>query len=89
MEDNGIEIGKEVKDKLVGFQGIVTAKTEHMTGCNRYEVTPQKLKEDGSYPDSSWFDGDELEVIGEGVNPETVRGPVLGGPRTRSIVTKK
>jgi len=30
------ELGKIAKDKITGFQGVLTARVEYLTGCNRY-----------------------------------------------------
>lgn len=57
-----IELGSKVKDKITGFQGVAIARYEWITGCVRYEVQPQKLK-DGKPLDSSSFDEKRLEVV--------------------------
>lgn len=57
-----LELGMTAKDKITGFQGILVAKTEWLTGCIRWGVEPTSLKD--SKPISvEWFDSDRIEVI--------------------------
>jgi hypothetical protein len=78
-----IRLGSAVKDKLTGFSGIATAVTVWLTGCTRYAVQPRKLDK-GKVQDPIWFDQDQLEVIGHGVNIEiaTPGGPPCRGRET-------
>jgi hypothetical protein len=82
------ELGKKARDKVTGFQGIITARTEHLTGCDRYQVTPP-VKADGTKPEEYWFDEAELDIIGDGISPKDVRGKENGGPKDRKLMTKK
>lgn len=34
------ELGNKAKDKITGFSGILTARIEFLTGCNRYCIQP-------------------------------------------------
>lgn len=56
-----IELGSKVKSKITGFSGVVTSRSEHLNGCNRYWVTPP-VDKDGKLPDGYWHDEAELEV---------------------------
>lgn len=64
-------MGKEVKDMVTGYSGIVTGKITWLFGCNQYHVLP-KASDDGSLKDGVWFDEGRLIVIGEGIRPEQV-----------------
>ena len=57
-----VELGTEVKSNITGFRGIVTSRSEHLNGCNRYWIQP-KVKKDGKYPDGCWLDEKELDII--------------------------
>jgi hypothetical protein len=57
-----IELGAEVKSKITGFAGMVTSRSEHLNGCNRYWIAP-KCKKDGKLPDGSWIDEGEIIVL--------------------------
>lgn len=61
MNDETLWLGKTVKDKVTGFTGVATGYVQYLTGCNQVLVAP-KVKEDGSLPDSAWFDEQRLEV---------------------------
>lgn len=82
-----IKLGDRVKEKVTGFSGIVTGISDFLTGCKRAGVQPEKLKDDGSVPDPSWFDIDHLTVVKAGVhkpiNQET-GGPALRNTPMRS-----
>jgi len=58
-------LGKTLKDRITGFQGVATGYVSYLTGCNQVLLAP-KVKEDGTLPDSSWFDEQRLEVV-EGI----------------------
>jgi len=55
-----IELGVKVESKITGFMGRVTARAEHVNGCNRYFVQPT-VDKDGKLPDGYWTD--EMELI--------------------------
>jgi len=71
------ELGKKAKDKITGFSGILTARVEYLTGCNRYAVQPQELK-DGKPIESMYFDEAQIEIISEGITPKDVQGEKNG-----------
>lgn len=64
--------GKEGKDKITGFVGIITARCDYMYGCGQYCLTA-KLDKDGKTQDGKWFDVGRIEIIGEGVNVSDVQ----------------
>lgn len=74
-----IKLGKKARDKITGFEGIVTGRAQYLTGCDQYSLAPPA--KDGSINRSEWFDEGRLEVIGDGIEPETVAGPRPGGPQ--------
>ena len=83
-------MGYEVKDKVTGFEGVVTSVSFDLYGCIQCVVTP-KLNKDGKKEDSHWFDYHRLEVTGaERVMPmpafavkviEHAKGPEAKPPR--------
>ncbi len=70
-------LGKQGKDKITGFVGIVTAKCYHLYGCAQYSLTPA-VDKDGKSQDIKWIDEGRLEIIGEGVDPKSVQSDVNG-----------
>lgn len=71
-------LGKKLKDKITGFEGIAVAHCKYLTGCDQYGLQPPLR--DGKIEPSQWFDEGRLEVVGEGVTAESVAGPKNGGP---------
>lgn len=71
------ELGKRAKDKITGFAGILTARCEFLTGCNRYCIQPTELK-DGKPIDSIYFDESQIEIVGDGISGKDVQGEEKG-----------
>jgi hypothetical protein len=55
-------LGVFVVDQVTGFRGVITARQDHLTGCNRYAVQPLAKKNGGRLPASFWFDEHALKV---------------------------
>ncbi len=62
-----IKLGSKVKDRITGFEGIVTGLAFYLTGCCHAGIQPQGLK-DGKTIDLEWFDTSKLEII----DPESI-----------------
>ena len=77
MEKKVSKLGKEVKDRVSGFRGIVVSETSYLQGCTRVAVQPP-VKKDGALPDAKHFDESDLVVIGSGVD---IDAEDPGGPR--------
>ena len=80
--DMEIDLGSQVQDQVTGFFGIVTGHCRYITGCNQYLVQP-KVKSNGDFVDSRWFDEDRLTAT-EGPKltlPVKVAGPDKPAPR--------
>ena len=71
------ELGKIGKDKITGFSGVLTARCEFLTGCNRYCIQPTVLK-DGKPIEGIYFDEAQIEIEGEGVNGKSIQGEKPG-----------
>lgn len=71
------ELGKIAKDKITGFAGVLTARCEFLTGCNRYCIQPTELK-DGKPIDGIYFDEAQIEIISNGISAKTVQGKEKG-----------
>jgi hypothetical protein len=71
-------LGDRARDKLSGLVGIVTSRADHFTGCKRYWLTPQELK-DGKPVDGLWVDDELCELVEAGVlkpKPIATSGPI-------------
>lgn len=69
-----VKLGKEVKYKITGFKGIVTGHAEYLTGCDQYLVQPECQSNVESYPESHWFDEGRLNIIGDKLTKDDVKG---------------
>lgn len=56
-----MKLGQTAKHTRSGFEGIVTALSQYLTGCDRVEITPFGLDKDGRPKTSEWFDESEIE----------------------------
>ncbi len=71
------ELGQKVKERITGFKGVIVARSQYMTGCNRYGIQSQKLKSDGKPLEWEYFDEDLLEIDGKNIN---IKIQQRGGP---------
>ena len=71
-ENPNANFGLEAKDKVTGFKGIITAVSLYMYGCAQYCITPP-IGADGKTGNNEWFDDGRIEIIGPGINVESVK----------------
>ena len=71
-------LGKKAKDKITGFSGIIIGKINYLMGCDQYGLTPP-IGKDGRTVDTQWFDEGRIEIIGNGIQPKTVKVKKPGG----------
>ncbi len=57
-----IQLGSKIRDRITGFEGVVTGRVEYLTGCNQVLVAP-RVKADGGHLDSCWFDEQRCDVL--------------------------
>jgi len=75
-----ITLGEEVRDTLLGFEGVVISKSTSIAGYVQYDVQPKRDKEE-KLPDSVYISALHLEVINK-IEPEKeVEKPLGGGVR--------
>lgn len=65
-------LGKHAKDRVTGFEGLVTGEISYLTGCDQILIQPQSLDEKGCMRDSKWFDIFRCD-IGKDVEFEPLR----------------
>jgi len=73
------ELGQKAKDKITGFEGIITGRCEHITGCNTYGLK-SKIDKEGKTNDAEWVDEGMIEITGKGVTEKSVKAVDNGGP---------
>jgi hypothetical protein len=64
-----VALGDKVKDIISGFTGIVAGWQQHLHGCDRLEVEPTDLKDDGGLKDAFIFDVVRLTVLEKNAVP--------------------
>jgi len=76
---NKIKLGVKARDKITGFEGIVTGSVEYLYGCDQWGLTPVVTKE-GKTPATEIFDEGRVEYVSKGVLPKEVKVAKNGGP---------
>jgi hypothetical protein len=89
LMDQTVELGDLAEDMITKYRGVVIAITKHLTGCDRFHLQSQDIK-DGKIPDAYGFDITTVKLITKGVVKPVERQPVKftpeekpGGPPTR------
>jgi hypothetical protein len=59
-----IELGTTARCRVTGFTGIVTGRTNYISGCDLYLLQPP-VDKDGKFVESRWFDDPRLLVTSE------------------------
>ena len=70
-------LGKKGKDKVTGFEGVITGHAKHLYGCDTYWLCPP-IDKDGKMPEGSWFDEGRIEILEEVVKPKDVKADKNG-----------
>lgn len=73
-----IELGQKGRDKVTGFEGIITGRCQYLTGCDQYNLIPPA--KDGKIENAQWFDEGRIEIIGAGITAADVTADKNGGP---------
>lgn len=73
-----IKLGQKARDKVTGFEGVLTGKAQYLYGCNQYCIVPPA--KDGKVEESHWFDEGRIEFVDQGIRPEEVQAEKPGGP---------
>lgn len=74
-----IELGKKGRDKITGFEGVITGRAQYLTGCDQYVMVPP-IK-NGEIQKSEWFDEGRIEVVGDAFTEADLVAPKRGGPQ--------
>jgi len=82
--DKVIRLGQKVRNKITGFVGIATARTEWINGCIRFTVEAEYKKGEKESP-TDVCDEKLLEVVSAGISKDVEKylEPVArqGGPQ--------
>jgi heat shock protein HspQ len=87
-----VRFGDLVRDKITGFEGVVTDYTDFFYGCRRIGVQPRELKKDGDgIAKSVGFDEPQLDILDRGIfeaKPLIISDPVDMGDEVEDQITK-
>jgi len=72
-------LGKLGKDKVTGFEGVITARAKHLYGCDTLFLTAKVKDNKREDSGNGWYDKGRIEIIGEGIQPSSVQGDKPGG----------
>jgi hypothetical protein len=61
-DSNDFPLGIKARDRISGFEGIVTGIGTHITGCRRIGMRPVERADRG---EEEWFFPEQLEVVTE------------------------
>lgn len=76
-----INLGDKVRDRISGYEGVMMARCEYLTGCAQIGIKPQGVKADGGTFDTLYFDEPFVELVqATFVTPVTPRAADTGGP---------
>jgi hypothetical protein len=82
------ELGQRVKDKITGFKGIATSRTEHLNRCWSYDVQAEKLRKDSKATGAfETFQSNRLELVDDGLFTRIVTRPT--GPKGDDSASRK
>lgn len=56
------EFGLVYRDRITGFSGIATGRTEYISGCTQVLIAP-RVDDNGAFRESQWFDEQRLELM--------------------------
>ena len=80
---NGPAMGATAKDKITGFSGVVTGRSEYINGCVHL-MLEAKVKQ-GMKPIHAWFDADRCVTTKRVARKTTQRKTRPGGPMPHSM----
>ena len=72
-----INLGKLGRDKVTGFEGIITAIAKYLYGCDSYFLTSKA--NEGKSGKTDKFDKGRIEIIGDGIELSEVQADKPGG----------
>ena len=70
-------LGKQARDKVTGFDGIIVGKINYLFGCGQYGIAPKSS--DGKVNETNWFDEGRIEITGDGISANDVQAEKPGG----------
>ncbi len=73
-------LGHKCRDRITGFEGVVTGVCEYLTGCNQVLIVGC-VTGDGKSAESNWFDVQRVEQLeGEPIQLDNGKTPGFDVP---------
>jgi hypothetical protein len=78
-------LGRSARDRVTGFEGVITSVSFDLYGCIQVAISP-RVDKDGKLPDGRWLDVHRVESLGGERSmpvPDFAATPVFGAtPQT-------
>ncbi|WP_336341788.1 hypothetical protein [Pseudomonas atacamensis] len=58
-----IELGKKAEDKITGFYGVITARSQQLNGPDQYRLQPPCSKNNNVLLQAEWFDEERIRQL--------------------------
>jgi hypothetical protein len=90
-EDNLINdylkfLGQKVRDRVTGWEGVVSSISFDLYGCVQAVITP-KVAKDGKIPEGRWFDIKRLVVLSSKSVMPVPSFAQVGGPENKPTIS--
>ncbi len=79
------DLGEEVEDKVTGFTGTVTSRSEFLNGCIQYGVMPKMKKGENKKPSAELFDEAQIKSKNKKVK---IKKSKTGGPMPEAALIR-
>lgn len=73
-----IELGDKARHVITGFEGIVVATVQYLTGCDQIGIQPQGLDDKGQPFESRYFNAPYVDLVAREAVPNRTPGRVTG-----------
>lgn len=83
-----LELGMAGEDIVTGFKGIITARSQYLNGCIRYQIE-NKPKKQGEESKEYWYDEDRIKVTSNKkitLQNKTKTPSTRGGPQSKTSI---
>jgi hypothetical protein len=91
-QQDKIQLGDRVRERITGVEGIVWGISKWLTGCDHIGIKREGVDKDGKPWDCLWFDAPHVTVLQKAVIDEKAVNPVdpvteqkKGGPLPSGI----
>jgi len=81
-----ITLGQKAKDKITGFEGILTARYQYITGCDCYVITSSYKNKEQKGGEAFSYDEGRIQILGKGIPIKELRAKEDGGPKITTSV---